>query len=198
MFLCSSTVTSRCSAIISKGRRGGNPHIGLKYATQFHPWSRLLPSTLAPKMLKAPSLSQRGLDHFGCGGRIYRPVHLAVAVALPYAAVPLRAEPVQGFSHLSTEPIKAKTPALWALGSLLLWVRCLALNLSSLLSSTTTPRIRQRGLPFGRPLCRIWVRGQDLNLRPSGYEPDELPGCSTPQGCDCAGGEAGEGGAGRV
>jgi hypothetical protein len=24
------------------------------------------------------------------------------------------------------------------------------------------------------------LRGQDLNLRPSGYEPDELPGCSTP------------------
>ena len=24
-------------------------------------------------------------------------------------------------------------------------------------------------------------RGQDLNLRPSGYEPDELPDCSTPR-----------------
>jgi hypothetical protein len=24
-------------------------------------------------------------------------------------------------------------------------------------------------------------RGQDLNLRPLGYEPNELPGCSTPQ-----------------
>ena len=23
-------------------------------------------------------------------------------------------------------------------------------------------------------------RGEDLNLRPSGYEPDELPDCSTP------------------
>src|SRR4051794_20426312 len=26
-----------------------------------------------------------------------------------------------------------------------------------------------------------WVQGLDLNQRPSGYEPDELPGCSTLQ-----------------
>ena len=25
------------------------------------------------------------------------------------------------------------------------------------------------------------MREQDLNLRPSGYEPDELPGCSIPR-----------------
>ena len=27
----------------------------------------------------------------------------------------------------------------------------------------------------------LLLRGQDLNLRPSGYEPDELPDCSTPR-----------------
>jgi membrane-bound lytic murein transglycosylase A len=26
----------------------------------------------------------------------------------------------------------------------------------------------------------IWLRGVDLNHRPLGYEPNELPGCSTP------------------
>jgi hypothetical protein len=28
-----------------------------------------------------------------------------------------------------------------------------------------------------------WLRGLDLNQGPSGYEPDELPGCSTPRSC---------------
>ena len=36
----------------------------------------------------------------------------------------------------------------------------------------------------------FWLRGLDLNQRPLGYEPNELPGCSTPhlQFINCTGG----------
>ena len=32
----------------------------------------------------------------------------------------------------------------------------------------------------GSPLSGHWLRGVDLNHRPLGYEPNELPDCSTP------------------
>src|SRR5262249_10307358 len=38
----------------------------------------------------------------------------------------------------------------------------------------------RRGSPFLTPRFD-WLRGLDLNQRPLGYEPNELPGCSTPR-----------------
>ena len=41
-------------------------------------------------------------------------------------------------------------------------------------------KIDKKRAAYLQPIDFIWWRGQDLNLRPSGYEPDELPDCSTP------------------
>ena len=42
--------------------------------------------------------------------------------------------------------------------------------------------ILEASLPpsFG-PNSAKWLRGRDLNPRPLGYEPNELPDCSTPR-----------------
>src|SRR5258708_15213546 len=55
-----------------------------------------------------------------------------------------------------------------------------------LLSLHFAAQRRMQDRAFSRDKCVIprglgWLRGWDLNPRPSGYEPDELPGCSTPR-----------------
>jgi hypothetical protein len=42
-------------------------------------------------------------------------------------------------------------------------------------------RIVTRLSPSGSVRLEMWLRGRDLNPRPLGYEPNELPDCSTPR-----------------
>jgi hypothetical protein len=35
--------------------------------------------------------------------------------------------------------------------------------------------------PLSLEMLKKWLRGRDLNPRPLGYEPNELPDCSTPR-----------------
>ena len=48
-------------------------------------------------------------------------------------------------------------------------------------AESTSLRKRKTAMNLSIHRCFVWLRRLDLNQRPSGYEPDELPDCSTPR-----------------
>jgi hypothetical protein len=62
----------------------------------------------------------------------------------------------------------------------------LCLRPSASAGQRSAERGRATASSEGRPVAFRKLRGEDLNLRPSGYEPDELPDCSTPRRPHCA------------
>jgi hypothetical protein len=73
----------------------------------------------------------------------------------------------------------------WILGCPLLKIRfCRPVSPTARTPAADLGKPVKNKTPGGDPralLSRNWVQGLDLNQRPSGYEPDELPGCSTLQ-----------------
>ena len=58
---------------------------------------------------------------------------------------------------------------------------CLDLREVSCRYSAVTRKTKRSPGSGDLSLQVFWLRGQDLNLRPLGYEPNELPDCSTPR-----------------
>jgi hypothetical protein len=81
---------------------------------------------------------------------------------------------------MTLEIIYSSSPALDRPGQCVVEAR----GFEPLTSGLQSPRSAKLSYaPVHKRFCVGWLRGRDLNPRPLGYEPNELPDCSTPRQC---------------
>src|SRR4051795_5915798 len=106
--------------------------------------------------------------------RIYSPPRLATSLPLHWGNKKRWLRTESNRRHMDFQSIALPTELLSHIEPLTLLKMAVRTGLEPATSCVTGRHSNQLNY-------RTKLRGQDLNLRPPGYEPDELPDCSTPR-----------------
>ena len=140
-------------------------------------------SVATPFAARAPS-RYISSAFFGVDKAICKVLKLKVLGCLAYMYL-IRCDSKKPVAHVKQDVVarRGRRASISVLRAANLWAPAFAGFAVASLDSRAqiTAKIKNGPSALALGPSEYWLRGQDLNLRPSGYEPDELPDCSTPR-----------------